>query len=165
MSGAGNRLITPMLATPGEPPVEMDGWAAEMKYDGFRLLAGVGGAHPVLWTRNLNVVTSSYPEVTEALTEAFGGHGRIVFDGEIVALTQGRPSFARLQKRANTLRPTTTLRRQVPVTFLPFDVLYRTSELGHPRLVWLLLRDAHFRCASADSGLLDVDWRVPGVNG
>ena len=100
-----------------------------MKYDGFRLLAGVGGgAHPVLWTRNLNVVTSSYPEVTEALTEAFGGHGRIVFDGEIVALTQGRPSFARLQKRANTLRPTTALRRQVPVTYLPFDVLYRTTR-------------------------------------
>lgn len=137
MSGAGNRLIAPMLATPGEPPVEMDGWAAEMKYDGFRLLAGVGGgAHPVLWTRNLNVVTSSYPEVTEALTEAFGGHGRIVFDGEIVALTQGRPSFARLQKRANTLRPTTALRRQVPVIFLPFDVLRLDGDdlMGAPYL-------------------------------
>ncbi|WP_455750248.1 ATP-dependent DNA ligase [Rhodococcus opacus] len=116
MSGAGNRLITPMLATPGEPPVEMDGWAAEMKYDGFRLLAGVGGgAHPVLWTRNLNVVTSSYPEVADALTSVFGGRGRIVLDGEVVALSSGgRPSFARLQKRMNTLRPTTALRRQAP---------------------------------------------------
>lgn len=114
-----------MLATPGEPPEQMDGgWAAEMKYDGFRLLAAVGGdEQPVLWTRNLNVVTSSYPEVTEALTDVFGGRGRFVLDGEIVALAQGRPSFARLQKRANTLRPTTALRRQVPVTYLPFDVL------------------------------------------
>jgi len=77
----------------------------------------------VLWTRNLNVVTSSYPEVAAALSETFDRRGRIVFDGEIVALAQGRPSFARLQKRANTLRPTTALRRQVPVTYLPFDVL------------------------------------------
>ena len=118
------RLIAPMLATPGEPPTDMDGWAAEMKYDGFRLLAVAGsGEPPVLWTRNLNVVTSSYPEVAAALSEEFGGRGRIVLDGEIVALAQGRPSFARLQKRANTLHPTTALRRQVPVTYLPFDVL------------------------------------------
>ncbi|MFD7012309.1 ATP-dependent DNA ligase [Rhodococcus jostii] len=119
------RLIAPMLATPGELPEAMDGgWAAEMKYDGCRVVAAVGGgAPPVLWTRNLNVVTSSYPEVTEGLTDVFGGRGRIVFDGEVVALAQGRPSFARLQKRMNTLRPTTALRRQVPVTYLPFDIL------------------------------------------
>ncbi|UOT08439.1 DNA ligase (plasmid) [Rhodococcus opacus] len=118
------RLIAPMLATPGAPPETMDGWAAEMKYDGCRVLAAVGGGEqPVLWTRNLNVVTSSYPEVTDALTEVFGGRGRIVFDGEVVALTQGRPSFSRLQKRMNSLRPSAALRQQVPVTYLPFDVL------------------------------------------
>src|SRR6478735_4156820 len=129
------RLIAPMLATPGNPPENTGDWAAEMKYDGFRLLAAVGGGEPpVLWTRNLNVVTSSYPEVAAALSETFGGRGRIVFDGEIVALAQGRPSFARLQKRANTLRPTTALRRQVPVTYLPFDVLYRTTSNPLPTL-------------------------------
>ncbi len=123
------RLIAPMLAIPGEPPENTDDWAAEMKYDGFRLLAAVGGGErPVLWTRNLNVVTSSYPEVVAVLSEKFGGRGRIVFDGEIVALAQGRPSFARLQKRANALRPTTALRRQVPVTYLPFDVLAADGE-------------------------------------
>jgi bifunctional non-homologous end joining protein LigD len=119
------RLIASMLATPGEPPEQMDGaWAAEMKYDGCRLLIAVGGDEPpVLWTRNLNVVTSSYPEVAEALTDVFGGRGRIVLDGEVVARVQGRPSFARLQKRMTTLRPSTAVRRQVPVTYLPFDVL------------------------------------------
>ncbi|MFF2113604.1 ATP-dependent DNA ligase [Rhodococcus koreensis] len=123
------RLIAPMLATPGTPPETMDGWAAEMKYDGFRVLAAVGDGEPtVLWTRNLNVVTSSYPEVADALAEKFGGRGRIVFDGEIVALAQGRPSFARLQQRSNTLRPTAALQRQVPVTYLPFDVLSADGE-------------------------------------
>ena len=134
MSGAGNRLIAPMLATPGEPPVEMDGWAAEMKYDGFRLLAGVGGgAHPVLWTRNLNVVTSSYPEVADALTSVFGGRGRIVLDGEVVALSSGgRPSFARLQKRMNTLRPTTALRRQESTRALRSSPGYGSTPSATP---------------------------------
>ena len=124
------RLIAPMLATAGPPPEDTDGvWAAEMKYDGCRVLASAGGDRPpLLWTRNLTVVTSSYPEVTEALTAAFGGRGRIVFDGEIVALTQGRPSFARLQRRMSSVRPATTLRIRVPVTFLVFDVLFLDGE-------------------------------------
>lgn len=83
------RLIAPMLATPGDPPENTGDWAAEMTYDGFRLLAAVGGGEPpVLWTRNLTVVTSSYPEVAAALSETFDRRGRIAFDGEIVALAR-----------------------------------------------------------------------------
>ncbi|MDH6285874.1 hypothetical protein M2275_000773 [Rhodococcus opacus] len=49
------------------------GWAAKMKYDGCRLVAAVGGGEPpVLWTRNLNVVTSSYPEVAEDPAPDYG---------------------------------------------------------------------------------------------
>jgi hypothetical protein len=61
-----------------------------MKYDGCRTRASIGGHdRPVLWTRNLNTVTSSYQEVADALTAVFGGRGRIVLDGEIVALHVG----------------------------------------------------------------------------
>lgn len=45
-------------------------------------------------SRNLNVVSSSYPEVVEALAATFRGRARIVLDGEMVALgAGGRPSF------------------------------------------------------------------------
>ncbi len=96
------RLIAPMLATAGTLPDDTAErpWSFEMKYDGCRMLASVGGGHePVLWTRNMNVVTPSYPEIAEALTAAFGGRGRIVLDGELVALDQGKPSFGLLQRR------------------------------------------------------------------
>ena len=85
------RLIAPMLATAGTLPDNTDRpWSFEMKYDGCRMLASVGdGREPVLWTRAMNVVTPSYPEITEALTAAFGGRGRIVLDGELVALDKG----------------------------------------------------------------------------
>lgn len=49
-----------MIATAGPPPGDDRPWSFEMKYDGCRLLASVGGGRePVLWTRNLNVVTAS----------------------------------------------------------------------------------------------------------
>ncbi|WP_438646542.1 ATP-dependent DNA ligase [Rhodococcus opacus] len=96
------RLIAPMLATAGTLPDDTAErpWSFEMKYDGCRMLASVGGGRePVLWTRNMNVVTPSYPEIAEALTAAFGGRGHIVLDGELVALDQGKPSFGLLQRR------------------------------------------------------------------
>lgn len=45
MGGADRGLIAPMLATLGAPPEgESSGsWAAEIKYDGCRLLASAGG--------------------------------------------------------------------------------------------------------------------------
>ncbi|KXF53499.1 hypothetical protein AXA44_44430 [Rhodococcus sp. SC4] len=75
------RLIAPMLATAGTLPdtTAERPWSFEMKYDGCRILASVDGGHePVLWTRNVNVVTPSYREIADALTTAFGGRGRIV---------------------------------------------------------------------------------------
>ncbi|MHA4854804.1 hypothetical protein L1080_035620 [Rhodococcus sp. MSC1_016] len=68
-------LFAPILATLAAPPEgEFSGsWAAEIKYDGCRLLASAGGrSDPVLGSRNLNVVTSSNPELVEALADAFG---------------------------------------------------------------------------------------------
>ncbi|AHK35591.1 putative thermostable DNA ligase (plasmid) [Rhodococcus opacus PD630] len=104
-------------------------WSFEMKYDGCRILASVDGGHePVLWTRNMNVVTPSYPEIGEALTTAFGGRGRIVLDGELVALDQGKPSFGLLQRRMGVARATKPLQKRIPVTFLPFDVLALEGE-------------------------------------
>ncbi|MFV9456931.1 DNA ligase [Rhodococcus sp. NM-2] len=119
------RLIAPMLATAGTLPDTTDRpWSFEMKYDGCRMLASVGGGRePVLWTRAMNVVTPSYPEIAEALTAAFGGRGRIVLDGELVALDQGKPSFGLLQHRLGVTHATKPLQRRIPVTFLPFDVL------------------------------------------
>lgn len=56
------RLIAPMLATAGTLPDNTDRpWSFEMKYDGCRMLASVGGCEPVLWTRAMNVVTPQIP--------------------------------------------------------------------------------------------------------
>ncbi|MFC9557362.1 DNA ligase [Rhodococcus sp. NPDC056960] len=124
-----SRLIAPMLATAGPPPDGDRPWSFEMKYDGCRLLASVGGGRePELWTRNLHLVTASFPEVADALSTAFGAGGRIVLDGEIVVMDRGRPSFGLLARRLGVVHATRPLQRRIPVTYLPFDVLVRRGE-------------------------------------
>ncbi|OUS97337.1 DNA ligase [Rhodococcus sp. NCIMB 12038] len=148
------RLIAPMLATAGALPDNTDRpWSFEMKYDGCRMLASVGGGRePVLWTRNLNVVTPSYPEVAEALTAAFGGRGRIVLDGEVVVLDHGKPSFGLLQRRMGVAHVAKPLQRRIPVTFLPFDVL----ALDDVDLMGASYLDRRAELAELDSIIQDV---------
>ena len=124
-----------------------------MKYDGCRILASVGGGHePVLWTRNMNVVTTSYPEIAEALTAAFGGRGRIVLDGEVVVLDRGKPSFGLLQRRMVVARATKPLQKRIPVTFLPFDAL----ALDGNDLTKAAYLDRRAELAELDTAIQDV---------
>ncbi|MDV7246225.1 ATP-dependent DNA ligase [Rhodococcus oxybenzonivorans] len=150
------RLIAPMLATAGALPDDTAErpWSFEMKYDGCRCLASVGGGRePVLWTRAMNVVTDSYPEVAEALAAAFGGRGRIVLDGEVVVLDHGKPSFGLLQRRMGVAHaPLEPLQRRIPVTFLPFDVLV----LDDLDLVSASYLDRRAELARLDSIIQDV---------
>ncbi|MGA7356996.1 MAG: hypothetical protein WBW76_16345, partial [Candidatus Cybelea sp.] len=81
-----------MLATPipyGEAYRELGGadWIFEDKYDGIRVQAHVRGTNAQLFSRRLNDVTASYPEVAAALG---GISGDAILDGEIVAMRDGR---------------------------------------------------------------------------
>ncbi|MGH3803198.1 MAG: hypothetical protein ACRDTD_24325, partial [Pseudonocardiaceae bacterium] len=147
------RLIAPMLATAGPPPDDERSWSFEMKFDGCRILASVGGGRdPELWTRNLNVVTGSYPEVAEALAVAFGSAEPIVLDGELVALDRGKPSFNLLQRRMGVAHATKPLQRRIPVTYLPFDVLVTSGE----SIMMASYLDRRAELATLDAALKDI---------
>ncbi|WP_251151630.1 ATP-dependent DNA ligase [Cellulosimicrobium sp. Marseille-Q4280] len=119
----------PMLATAGIPSDFADGagaWAFEMKWDGFRTLAEVSAGSVRLISRSGKDMTVTYPEL-QALAEQVPAEALpVVLDGEIVALdAQGRPSFRRLQQRANIAKPAdvAVARRRVKVDVMVFDVL------------------------------------------
>jgi len=116
--------LTPMLASPGSPPVrELAAWAVEMKWDGVRALAFIEAGRLRLLSRTGKDITATYPEVS-ALGHAIK-HKQAVLDGEIVVLTGGRADFEALQPRMHVTSPTQALRlaEQTPVTYLTFDVL------------------------------------------
>ncbi|WP_329164700.1 non-homologous end-joining DNA ligase [Streptomyces sp. NBC_01267] len=128
----------PMLASDGPAPADLRGWAAEVKWDGMRVLAAVD-THGVVtaYGRSGTNATARYPElgaVTALVAEA-----PLVLDGEVVALdSTGLPSFGRLQLRMGLAGPARirTAQARTPVTFMIFDILMHrgTPVTGRPYL-------------------------------
>jgi DNA ligase-1 len=121
-----------MLATPipyGESYAELSdaAWIVEDKYDGIRAQAHVRQRSVHLFSRRLNDVTASYPELTSAL-RTIGGDA--IFDGEIVAMRDNRVlPFRSLQSRLQRKRVEAELLRDVPLTYVIFDVLAIGDDL------------------------------------
>jgi DNA ligase-1 len=123
------RPIRFMLATPVADSAEVmrrvgdEAWI-EDKYDGIRAQLHLGGeaAGPRLFSRDLNDITVSFPEVAAAAADI--GH-RLVLDGELVPYRAGSVlDFASLQTRLGRVSPSPQLLEQVPVVMVAFDLLH-----------------------------------------
>jgi bifunctional non-homologous end joining protein LigD len=112
-----------MLATSVSTLPTGAGWAYEFKWDGVRALLQVTDRGARLISRQGNDVSAGYPELIAQAADIGDG----IFDGEIVAFVDGRPSFDRLQTRMH-LRSKAEVARMAsdcPVTYVLFDVLRR----------------------------------------
>lgn len=100
------------------------GWAWELKFDGFRLLAERIGGRVRLVLRRGREATSQFPEVAEALAQLPGGD--FLLDGELVIQDEaGHPIFQRLLKRSTLTgaRAIEQGRREAPAVYFAFDCL------------------------------------------
>jgi len=116
--------IEPMLAETSSQPFTDPAWLFELKYDGYRFLAGREEGGVQLRTRNGRDATAVFPEVVRALRAL--PFDRFVVDGEIVVHDDaGLPSFQRLQKRARLSRAIDIRNAAVelPATLYVFDLL------------------------------------------
>ena len=112
-----------MLATATDALPRGPGWAYEFKWDGVRALLDVSERGVRITSRAGNEITSAYPE----LAAMAGGAEDALVDGEIVAFVAGRPSFEALQRRMHVRAAAEARRlaRELPVTFVAFDLLRR----------------------------------------
>ncbi|HYG59200.1 MAG TPA: hypothetical protein VD902_14155, partial [Symbiobacteriaceae bacterium] len=110
-----------MLLTPGAEPFADDGWLFQLKWDGVRNLTLVDGGQVWHWSRRLRDRTRLFPEL-DGLATLFGGR-RAVLDGEIVALKDGKPSFAAILERDVAGAPTAARMKANPATLMIFDLL------------------------------------------
>ena len=123
MGGSAGSLKV-MLATAREEPFTKKGWVFEIKYDGYRLIADGLGREPVLWSRNGNDITGTFPDIARAVRGL--PYGGIVLDGEVVVHdNEGLPSFSRLQRRGRLQRSSDVARAalDLPAAFYAFDLL------------------------------------------
>src|SRR5690606_19929024 len=76
-----------------------DGWIAQVKWDGVRMLTYCDGNETRLTPRRPNGRTRQYPEL--AKPAAWCMADSFVLDGEVIALKDGLPSFYAVMKRDN----------------------------------------------------------------
>jgi len=117
--------ISPMLARADALPPDDGRWAFEIKWDGVRAIAYSQPGRLRLESRNLNDITSRYPELAR-LNRALGSHSAVL-DGEIVCFdANGQPSFRALQHRMHIASEATAKRlaQDAPVTYVVFDLLW-----------------------------------------
>ncbi len=114
-----------MLASPTRSVPSGEQWQHEVKWDGLRTLVTLTADDVRLTSRNGNVITAAWPELTAA-PSGWGTAGETVLDGEIIALNdRGLPDFRVLADRMHVRRPALVARlaAQVPATLMVFDVL------------------------------------------
>ena len=141
LDAARMRLFHPlgfMLASPAADAEEgfhyFQHAQVEDKYDGIRAQAHCGRGEVRLFSRTLDEITSSFPELVPALSEFAG---EVILDGEIVAWRHNDEGghampFGEIQKRLGRKQVTRELIDEVPVAYVVFDVLYADGESGAP---------------------------------
>jgi len=128
------RPIRFMLASPVADAAEVmrrvgdEGWI-EDKYDGIRAQLHLDEhGKPRLFSRDLNDVSRSFPEIIDA-AGALRATAPLVIDGELVPWREGSVlDFASLQTRLGRVRPSKELLAEVPVVLVAFDLLHRSGE-------------------------------------
>ncbi len=123
----GFMLASPIPYGHAYPDLAGQAWAAEDKYDGIRAQAHVFDGTAVLFSRTMNDVTHSYPELAEALRDQ---PHRMILDGEIVAVRDGRVlPFRTLQARLQRKEIDAALLAAVPLRYVVFDAIAIDEDL------------------------------------
>lgn len=117
-----DKNISPMLLYETQPFDDKD-CIFELKLDGIRCLAYIDGKSVVLQNKRFKDVTDIYPELSEMCKCV---NKRVVLDGELVVLIDGKPDFYALQKRSlmgDGFRILLSAKKN-PVQFVAYDILY-----------------------------------------
>jgi bifunctional non-homologous end joining protein LigD len=111
-----------MLATLSGRVFSDQQWIYEQKFDGERCITYRAGDRIRLSSRNRTILNDTYPE----LIEAFRKQPVVDFivDGEVVAFGRGVPKFSVLQQRMGISSPADEIKRDIPVYYYLFDLLY-----------------------------------------
>jgi DNA ligase 1 len=149
-----------MLAEPMASAEEISGYFegrelfAEYKYDGVRAQVHKLGGEVKIFSRRLEEMTGSFPEVVEAASLI--PHD-VVLDGEIVAFREGEGplSFQLIQRRLRRADVEES-KRIAPIRYYCFDILYldgspvhRESFRARREVLWGVLKGTSLRRADS----------------
>jgi len=98
----------------------------EFKYDGIRVQLHKFGGKVKMFSRNLEDVASSFSEIVSAVSLL---PSEFILDGEVLAYRDGRPlHFQELQKRLRRKIVTDRLMGEIPIVYVPYDIMYLDGQ-------------------------------------
>ncbi len=118
-----------MLASPidNRSVGNLSKYFAEEKFDGMRAQLHTDGHKVKLFSRDLNDVTQSFPEISEFIVNR--NLPPTVLDGEICVYKDDTIfPFQLLQKRMGLKNPNIKILKKYPVLFISYDLLYTMKE-------------------------------------
>ena len=124
----------PMLLSEVDKPFDDEDFLFEMKFDGTRTLIYVDPENIKITNKRGVFLNNTYPELLSIKKNV---KTKCIFDGEIVLMEGGFPSFRKLQERALLKNPA-KIKYMVsnhPVTFICFDILYEGKDLTDVPLI------------------------------
>jgi len=155
------RPLKPMLAQPADTIADAfamlgPALALEHKLDGARVQIHGAGGQVRIFSRRLNEITPSLPEIVERMAAAFPARN-FIFDGEVLAVDQaGNPlAFQELMRRFRRIREVERLRAEAPVRLFLFDLLGLNNAL-------LIDRPYHERFAALEEVARDAGLELVG---
>jgi bifunctional non-homologous end joining protein LigD len=118
-------IYRPMLAKVAEEAFSDKGWVFEVKWDGFRAIAYVEEPFS-LKSRNGKELKNNFPELQELNKLA----SKIVVDGEIIVMREGKPDFQSLLERGQAVSAGEIQRQstRAPAVYIVFDILEKDGK-------------------------------------
>jgi bifunctional non-homologous end joining protein LigD len=140
-------IIPPQLATLRSKAPAGSKWVHEIKYDGYRLQIHLNKGTRI-YTRNGHDWTNCFPLIAEAFDIPVE---RVIFDGEVVVVHEGRSNFSELQADLAS-------GKQRRMVFYAFDLLFlegfdlrKSPQIERKRVLQMLFEETSCkaRCSTA----------------
>ena len=122
-----DKNIYPMLLHEAKEPFDDKDYIYELKLDGIRCLAYVDIHSVILQNKRHKDVTEIYPELSQMKKCV---KKKVVLDGELVCLVDGKPNFYALQTRS-LMQDRFKIKlaaNKNPIQFCAFDILYFNGQ-------------------------------------
>jgi len=145
------RPVKPMLAQATTVENAFDDLGADeavvqTKYDGARVQIHTGSGETRLFSRSLEDLTDSLPDVVETVEEAVAEDADFILDAEVVAVGDGGPlPFQEILRRLRRKYRIEEMRDEVNLELYVFDILYE----GDGAVIDEPLHERHERVAEA----------------
>lgn len=123
-----DKNFKPMLLGEVAKPFDDPNYLFELKFDGIRALIYASPQEVLIKNRRGNTLNQAYPELLKIKKLV---KKKVIFDGEIIIMDKGKPSFAKLQQRSHlqSAEKIAYYVKELPVIFIAYDLLYEAEDL------------------------------------